>query len=98
MVRPESLDAEGHKVQNVHFDEVSWLRTGLAFLEHLRGGDFVVTPGEGTSPDVPVIVLSAVAQYSVENELPASIATIDYVEKPFRLRDLVARIERLMQE
>jgi CheY-like chemotaxis protein len=98
MVRPESLDAEGHGVQNVHFDEVSWLRTGLAFLEHLRSGDFVVTPGQGTPPDVPVIVLSAVAHYSVENELPPSSATIDYVEKPFRVSDLVARIERLMQE
>jgi DNA-binding response OmpR family regulator len=98
MVRPESVDAEGRKVQNVHFDGVSWLRTGLAFLEHLRRGDFVVTPGQGTSPDVPVIVLSAVAHYSVENELPPSSTTTDYVEKPFRVRDLVARIERLMQE
>jgi len=98
MVRPESLDVEGHKVQNVHFDEVSWLRTGLAFLEHLRSGDFVVMPGQGTSPDVPVIVLSAVAHYSVEHELPPSSATIDYVEKPFRVSDLVARIKRLTQE
>ena len=31
MIRPESLDAEGNKVVNVHFQDVSWLRTGIEF-------------------------------------------------------------------
>ena len=98
MVRPESLDAQGNKVHNVHFPDISWLRTGLEFLERLRRGEFVAVPGQGTAPDVPVIVLSAVAHYSVEDFLPPSTETSDYVEKPFRVSDLVARIERLMQE
>jgi CheY-like chemotaxis protein len=98
MVRPESYDAAGNKVQNVHFEDISWLRTGLEFLERLRRGEYVAVPGQGTSPTVPVIVLSAVAHYSVQDELPPSTAITDYVEKPFRVRDLVARIKRLMQE
>ena len=98
MIRPESLDASGNNVQNVHFPEVSWLRTGLEFLRQLRNGTFVTTPGQGTSPDVPVIVLSAVANYSVEDALPEGDALTEYVEKPFQVSDLIARIERLTQE
>lgn len=98
MVRPESYDPQGNKVQNVHFPGTSWLRTGLEFLARLRRAEFVAEPDQGTSPDVPVIVLSAVAHYSVQDALPPSSATTDYVEKPFRVSDLVAHIERLMQE
>jgi CheY-like chemotaxis protein len=98
MIRPESLDAQGSSVQNVHFEGVSWLRTGLEFLRCLREGAFVTTPGQGTPPDVPVIVLSAVANYSVEDALPNGDASTEYVEKPFLVSDLIARIERLAQE
>ena len=98
MIRPESLDADGNTVQNVHFAGVSWLRTGLEFLQRLRMGVFVTTPGRGTAPDVPVIVLSAVANYSVEDALPNGDAITEYVEKPFLVGDLISRIERLIQE
>jgi CheY-like chemotaxis protein len=98
MIRPTSLDAEGKEVQNVHFPEVSWLRTGLEFLQRLRDGAFSTRAGQGTPPDVPVIVLSAVANYSVEDALPNGDATTEYVEKPFVVRDLIARIRRLTQE
>jgi CheY-like chemotaxis protein len=98
MIRPESLDANGNNVRNVHFPGVSWLRTGLEFLQQLRNGAFVTTPGQGTSPDVPVIVLSAVANYSVEDALPDGDASTEYVEKPFKVGDLIACIERLTQE
>jgi CheY-like chemotaxis protein len=98
MIRPESLDAEGNKVQNVHFEGVSWLRTGLEFLTRLRSGAFVTTPGQGTPPDVPVIVLSAVANDSVQNALPNGDASTEYVEKPFLVGQLIALIERMMQE
>jgi CheY-like chemotaxis protein len=98
MIRPESLDADGNNVQNVHFEEVSWLRTGLEFLQRLRNGTFVITPGQGTSPDVPVIVLSAVANYSVEDALPDGNALTEYVEKPFLVSELIACIERLTQD
>jgi CheY-like chemotaxis protein len=98
MIRPESLNADGNMVQNVHFDGVSWLRTGLEFLQRLRQGQFAGDSGKGTSPDVPVIVLSAVAHYSVEDVLPHGAAVTEYVEKPFRVSDLIARIEQLLQE
>jgi CheY-like chemotaxis protein len=98
MIRPESLDAEGNKVANVHFQDVSWLRTGIEFLRRLREGEFSTTPGQGTPPDVPVIVLSAVANYSVEDALPVGNATTEYVEKPFLVSDLIARIRRLIKE
>jgi len=97
MIPPESLDAQGNQVQNVHFDGVSWLKTGLEFLKRLRRGEFS-TPGQGTPPDVPVIVLSAVAHYSFENAMPNGVPFLDYVEKPFRLDELVAHIEKLLQE
>ena len=98
MIRPESLDAEGNKVENVHFEGVSWLRTGLEFLKRLRSGAFVAAPGQGTTPDVPVIVLSAVANDSVQNALPNGNALTEYVEKPFLVSQLVALIERWMQD
>jgi CheY-like chemotaxis protein len=98
MIHPTSLDADGQEVQNVHFEGISWLKTGLEFLRRLRKGDFSKEAGLGTPPDVPVIVLSAVADYSVENELGEDIRMEGYVEKPFRLEDLVERIRRLLQE
>ncbi len=98
MIHPISLGADGQEVQNVQFEGVSWLKTGLEFLRRLRKGQFSKEPGMGTSPDVPVIILSAVADYSVENELEEDIQIEGYVEKPFRLEDLVERIRRLLQE
>lgn len=98
MIHPTSLDADGQEVQNIHFEGISWLKTGLEFLRRLRKGDFSKEAGLGTPPDVPVIVLSAVADYSVENELGEDIRMEGYVEKPFRLEDLVERIRRLLQE
>jgi CheY-like chemotaxis protein len=98
MIHPISFDAEGYEVQNVHFEGVSWLRTGLEFLQRLRQGKFSREANRGTSPDVPVIILSAVADYSVEDELGEGIAVEDYLEKPFRLEELVERMRKLLQE
>jgi CheY-like chemotaxis protein len=98
MIPPEGLDASGQLVQNVHFDGVSWLKTGLEFLRRLRGGEFRGETGYGTPSDVPVIVLSAVANYSVENALPNQLAVTDYVEKPFLVEDILRRMDRLLQE
>ena len=97
MIPPESLDASGQTVQNVHFDGISWLKTGIEFLRRLRRGEFSGETGHGTPPDVPVIVLSAVANYSVENALPNQLAATEYVEKPFLVEDLLRRIDRLVQ-
>jgi CheY-like chemotaxis protein len=98
MIYPTSLDAHGYEVQNVHFNGVLWRKTGLEFLRRLRKGEFSKEAGLGTSPDVPVIVLSAVANYSVKNELGEDISVEEYVEKPFRLEEMVEHIRGLLQE
>jgi len=98
MIHPTSLDADGKEVQNVHFESTPWLKTGLEFLRRLRKGEFSKEAGLGTPPDVPVIILSAVADYSVKDELGKDIKVEDYLEKPFRLEEIVERIRRLLQE
>lgn len=98
MIRPASLDADGEEVQNVHFDGVNWQRTGLEFLRRLREGEFSEEVGLGTSPDVPAIILSAVASYSVTDELGENVRLNGYLEKPFRLEELVEKIHGLLQE
>ena len=98
MIRPTSLDADGKEVQNVHFDGVNWQRTGLEFLRRLRKGEFSEKPGLGTSPDVPAIILSAVAGYSVTDALGEDVPFNGYLEKPFRLEEIVERIRKSLQE
>ncbi len=97
MIHPTSLDVDEKEVENVHFDGVNWQKTGLEFLRRLRKGEFCQESGRGTSPKVPVIVLSAVANYSVEDELGEDIS-VDYVEKPFLLEEIIEHIRRLLQE
>jgi CheY-like chemotaxis protein len=96
MIHPTSLDAHGNEVQNVYFDGVPWLRTGLEFLRRLRDGEFSKEDGLGTSPDVPVIILSAVASYSVIGALGEDVRLNGYLEKPFRLKEIVEKIEELL--
>jgi len=98
MIRPISLDAGGKEVQNVHFDGVNWQRTGLEFLRCLRKGEFSQKLGLGTSPDVPAIILSAVAGYSVTDELGEEVHFNGYLEKPFRLEELVEKMCEMLQE
>jgi len=98
MIHPTSFDAEGRQVENVHFVGVPWVKTGLEFLRRLRRGEFTGEGDAGTSPDVPVLILSAVAGYSVTDELGKAIRVSAYVEKPFRLADLVMRIRTLVKE
>ena len=98
MIHPTSFDASGHQVENVHFPGVPWVKTGLEFLRRLRKGEFVGETDAGTASDVPVLILSAVAGYSVTDELGKLIRVNGYVEKPFRLHDLVMRIRTLVKE
>jgi len=97
MIRPKSLDGHGQEVQNVHFDGVHWLETGLEFLRRLRKGEFS-EGGLGTSPDVPAFVLTAVGDHSELEKLAKEVQFDGYMEKPFRLQELVERISRLLQE
>jgi CheY-like chemotaxis protein len=98
MIQPTSLDAHGDAVQNVRFDGTPWLKTGLEFLRRLRKGEFSEKSGLGTPPDVPAIILSAVAGYSVTDELGEDVRLNGYLEKPFRLDELIEKIQELLQE
>ncbi|HJS17732.1 MAG TPA: hypothetical protein VJ785_03225, partial [Anaerolineales bacterium] len=59
MIRPKSFNAENQEVENIHYDNVKWDRTGLEFIRRFRKGEYAQT-GHGTSADVPIIVMSAV--------------------------------------
>lgn len=98
MIHPVSLDADGQEVRNVHFEDISWLITGLEFLRRLRKGEFSQEASSGTPTDVPVIVCSAVGDYSVEDALGDQIKVEGHMEKPFRLKEMVARMRELLEE
>lgn len=96
MIHPVSLDANGQEVENVHFDNVNWRKTGLEFLRRLRRGEYAQQLEQGTTPDVPVIILSAIANDSVGDELRKKLAIQAYVEKPFRLHEMIELMRRLL--
>ena len=98
MIHPVSLDAQGQEVENVHFENVSWLRTGLEFLRRLRKGEFSTDADPGTPPDVPVIIFSAVADFSMDDAIQEDFNVEVYVEKPFRLEEMVEHMRQLLQE
>jgi len=97
MIHPTSLDDAGQEVRNVHYDGVNWRRTGFEFVRRLQRGAYSPEAGQGTPPDVPVLFLSAVANYSVEEDLHQEITVQGYVEKPFRLEDLVEQMRDLLE-
>jgi CheY-like chemotaxis protein len=88
MIHSTSFNQEGEVVQNVRFDGINWRYTGLEFLKRLRGGDYSSGLPQGTPPDVPVIVLSAVADESVTQEINSGISE-HCAEKPFRLDQII---------
>ena len=98
MIHPTSIGANGDEIENIHFEGVNWQKTGLEFLKRLRQGEFHQEDGVSTSPDVPVIVLSAVANYSVEDELDQDIFVNAYIEKPFALEEITKLIRKCLQE
>lgn len=112
MIHPISLDAGNQEVRNLHFPGVNWKKTGLIFLEQLRAGRFSplaqherpTTNGhvdeekvmKGTSSQVPVIILSAVADRTGEESVLRQDQQTVYLEKPFDLEEMVALIEQLI--
>ncbi len=97
MIRPKGKDANGQEVQNIHYENVKWDRTGLEFVRRFRQGEYTHN-GKGTSPDAPVIVLSAVADSAADEEWGKIIQHEKHVEKPFRLSDLIDLMHKLLQE
>lgn len=97
MIRQFTSGSKNEKVQNIHYDNVRWDRTGLEFIRRFRLGEYTPT-GQGTSTSVPIIVLSAVADSATDGEWAEVLEKEQIVEKPFRLSDLINLINRLLQE
>ena len=97
MIHPQSLDADGNEVENVQFPGVNWQKTGIAFLQHLHNGDFANGQEQATSPDVPVLILSAVAEYSLQEIKTSFNQFTRYMEKPFDVSDFLITVEQLLQ-
>jgi CheY-like chemotaxis protein len=94
MIQPTSYDQDDREVNNIQFEGINWRKTGLEFIRRLRNGDFSTSAGQGTSPNAPVIILSAVANDSVSDDDKKTIGVKDFVEKPFRLADVVEVIKK----
>jgi len=89
-------ELNGQPVRNVEFPGVVWRKTGLEFLRRLRRGEY--SGPDGTPPDVPVIILSAIMGPSIENELGPEVTVQAMFEKPFTLEELVSDMCRLLKE
>lgn len=97
MIHSKSTNSQMQAVQNIHYDNVKWDRTGLEFVRRFRKGEYSHA-SRGTPSDVPIIVLSAVADSAANGEWGKIIQTEHHVEKPFRLFDLTNLMHRLLQE
>jgi CheY-like chemotaxis protein len=96
MIYPEGPEENGGSKPNVQYAGVPWEKTGLEFIKRLRSGEYK-GKGGGTPPNVPVIVLSAVANETAEEELENMELASRYIEKPFKLSVLKNAIEELLR-
>lgn len=97
MILPKSLNGKDEEVENIHFDGVHWQTTGLAFLDRLRRGDFSAA-GQGTAPDTPVIILSAVADDSLADAGYLAGKRTRHLEKPFDVDELINTMVQMIDE
>jgi len=97
MIRPKSQGTDGQEVENIHYDNVKWNHTGLEFIQRFRQGEYS-QEGKGTSRNVPLIALSAVADSAAEGEWGKVIQNEHHIEKPFRLLELIELMRKLVQE
>jgi CheY-like chemotaxis protein len=97
MIRPVSLDSNNQEVQNIHYEGIHWTQTGLEFLRRFRNGDYTLD-NRSTPSNIPVLILSAVANNTVGRDREKLLLKENYTEKPFRLADLVKKMQFLLSE
>ena len=94
MIRPEMEKAGGAIVKNVHFEGTNWQWTGKEFVRRLRLGEF--SGPAGTPAQVPVVLLSAIADSLLTGTGNEFLGTVKIVEKPFRLGQLMRDIQAVL--
>jgi CheY-like chemotaxis protein len=97
MIQPRSFNGENQEVENIHYDDVNWSRTGLEFIRRFRNGEYA-QPGQGTPADTPIIVMSAITDSAANGEWGKVIQNEHRMEKPFRLSDFMKLVNNLLQE
>jgi CheY-like chemotaxis protein len=97
MIHPRSPNANNQEVENIHYDDVKWDRTGLEFIRRFRQGEYTGS-GQGTSVDVPIIVMSAVGESAMNGDWGKVVKKEHHMEKPFRLSDFKNLIHSLLSE
>ena len=93
MIRPLAKDEKGEEYETLAFEDVHWMSTGLEFIRRLRRG--VWSTPQGTPSDVPLVLLSAIADSAVESLEDEFLSTIKICEKPFRLKVFLNTLESL---
>jgi CheY-like chemotaxis protein len=98
MISPKSVNEGDEVLDNLHFPGVHWQTTGLEFLRRLRRGELTDAQVPGTAAQVPVIVLSAVADDSAEIGGPLDEERTRYIEKPFDVGELMSTITQMIEQ
>jgi CheY-like chemotaxis protein len=98
MIRLQSQNPQGETEENVYYDDVNWIYTGLEFLKRLRQGEYSLHSNKSTSPDVPVILLSAIDEKAIETHQDVCKLANAHIEKPFRLSEFKIALEKLIKE
>jgi CheY-like chemotaxis protein len=80
------------EVENLRFEGVAWRRTGLEFLKRLRKSAYKEF---GFSPNIPVIVASAVANYSVQQVIE-DLDVKSIIIKPFTIDEITHAIGKAL--
>lgn len=92
MIHPQSpAQEESGVINNVHYDDINWQRTGQEFLRRLRKGEYESGSDQGTLRNVPAIIISATAK-SNENFGAAA-----FFEKPFDVEEILNTVDKLLQ-
>jgi CheY-like chemotaxis protein len=89
MIHKFTFDEEGNEVQNIHYADVNWQRTGVEFLRRVRVGDY---EDFGFSAAVPAIVATAKVDNPIRDEVEA-LGVKAYLEKPFSVDELKEAVD-----
>lgn len=92
MIHYSSFDEAEKEVENIHYPDVGWQRTGVEFLRRIRAGDYREFGFPATAP-----VIAATAR--VDDSTREEVELLDvkaYLEKPFSVDELEEAIKVIL--